>query len=815
MKNLRYFNNYSEYYTEKDYLHLPSVSYIKEGSILKYKYIPKDIRKSLVAWYSPRKQKLTNDDVVENYLIDVPNGGINTENGSASFNGHDINITNSLVKNHDIVSYLISSSGILTLYITGQTEDKVLRLAQQTSNGYKFIDLSNGINEINLNYISWIAFEAKFTGECNINIRVLPTSVLYDFSGRKNHSYIYGCRGKLNSGVGIYNIDFTNVSNNQAFDDIEFHYNKIVLKGMYKGNYNTFGQYTVVGVQDKVTRIKVTGINKVAEAGDFLTLQYGYTVPDGGKNITKEINIKKDGVYQYDFKELVIPEGTQVNDAFYNRLYFGTRQFNCDGITIEEIPSYPNQLCYDGLMYAVGYKFPVFTDYTVMADRIWFKDKVKTWSYFIDKKRAFDFEKTSDGETYSVMSFSANQSITLHNDGISYQTRELYNGQHIEHHSDQPDNSTTMYIGTTKDSIGNQGFIGCHGDILVFSRSLTEAEINYIKNIMKEDKFPTPIFDFDMSSIQEGNDTILDGHGCTLSLKNFNWTLMSGKGGYNVDLSTFIIDPGANILQKSHKVISLRNAGENKANIYMSHHDDSFTGQITVPPYKIRISGLGNDTSKGAVFNYFYGDDFGYTKNIELHDGVIQIPEIKINKVTPNLGYRTIFQFILKNVEEDLDITIEQLPLYPNSLVFDGIDDYGEITGFNKDKTPIKSLIVDCIPFQLDRMIYDQRLGYGNHSFAIYMDGESIAYNFRNNGLTYIDGSINNSIKVKDLLKLRQNISIVNKSATGSIISDSPKVGCNFEKNSNFSKMAVYRITGFTEELTSEQIKDWYIMNKP
>lgn len=40
------------------------------------------------------------------------------------------------------------------------------------------------------------------------------------------------------------------------------------------------------------------------------------------------------------------------------------------------IANYPNQLCYDGKSYAVAYGLPILTDYTVIADRTWFAEKV-------------------------------------------------------------------------------------------------------------------------------------------------------------------------------------------------------------------------------------------------------------------------------------------------------------------------------------------------------------------------------------------------------------------------------------------------------
>lgn len=135
-------------------------------------------------------------------------------------------------------------------------------------------------------------------------------------------------------------------------------------------------------------------------------------------------------------------------------------------------------------MYAIAYGMPILTDYTIITDRTWFKDKINSWSYFVDKKKAFTFERTGNGKSFNAMSFAAETAIELQKDGVSYQTKTSYNGNAINYHSDQADNDDRLVIGSTKDSLGNQCFIGCHSDILIFNRTLTEYEISWVKNNM-------------------------------------------------------------------------------------------------------------------------------------------------------------------------------------------------------------------------------------------------------------------------------------------------------------------------------------------
>lgn len=209
-------------------------------------------------------------------------------------------------------------------------------------------------------------------------------------------------------------------------------------------------------------KIKVIGL------GDNV-LKYQYATENG----RKEINIVEG--------ENELPTSIKVSNDYQigYRLTPGTSVF-----TITQIPDYPDQLCYDGKMYAIAYGMPILTDYTIITDRTWFKDKINSWSYFVDKKKAFTFERTGNGKSFNAMSFAAETAIELQKDGVSYQTKTSYNGNAINYHSDQADNDDRLVIGSTKDSLGNQCFIGCHSDILIFNRTLTEYEISWVKNNM-------------------------------------------------------------------------------------------------------------------------------------------------------------------------------------------------------------------------------------------------------------------------------------------------------------------------------------------
>ena len=449
---------------------------------------PDWFKESIVAWYSPCKQKLTNYDVIEAYVEDFTKWVYRDSRGIAKITNNTIVITN-VVETNNIVEDDNEPYSDLTIRVTGVTENKYLIVRQGRGKPETHIK-KDGVYTFKDNNL-YFGFGVSVIGECNITITQLPTSILKDFSGNKHDAYLYGFKGKLNSGVGIYKIDFSKTANANAFDNFERFNNKIIAKGTYTGNYKVFGQYTINGIVKNKVTVKITGVSNLL---DKLTLQHGYITKDN-KTVFKEMIIDNDGVYSYDFNDIEIPDENNIAQTIYNRFYFGGRVINDVNLIVEEIPDYPNQLCYDGKSYAVAYGLPILTDYTIIADRTWFKDKVKTWSYFIDKNKAFVFERTSNGNNFSAKSFAAETSINIEENNVSYQTKTSYNGNIINYHSDQSDNDDRLVIGSTKDLLGYQCFIGCHGDILLFNRTLTEYELSWVKNNMMCSKQQEPDID--------------------------------------------------------------------------------------------------------------------------------------------------------------------------------------------------------------------------------------------------------------------------------------------------------------------------------
>lgn len=451
---------------------------------------PDWFKESIVAWYSPYcKQRMTNYDVIEAYVEDFTNWNYVKARGVATISQHKFIITECILKGLSIVEDIQEPYSNLTVRIIGITDNQEVLITNYVNGKHQIINTitEDGIYTIEDRH-HFVGFGCNFVGTCNITIEQLPTSILKDYSGNKHDAYLYGFKGRLNSGVGIYAQDFTKWIFGSAIHNISTKaHNKlhIVKKnpnnyfgftvGIQKANYYNKPYKLKFNINKKIDDIK---FNIVSTDGNLITTTaYSVYINDGSiidvPIISEEIfnNQKEPNIY-YDFSTNKDIE-----------------------IDVELIPDYPNQLCYDGKSYAVAYGLPILTDYTFIADRTWFIDKIKSWSYFADKKKAFVFERTSNGNNFSANSFAAETSIKLEETNISYQTKASYNGNTINYHKDQYDNDDRLIIGSTKDSLGNQCFIGCHSDILIFNRSLTEYELSWVKNNMMCSKQQEPDID--------------------------------------------------------------------------------------------------------------------------------------------------------------------------------------------------------------------------------------------------------------------------------------------------------------------------------
>lgn len=440
---------------------------------------PDWFKESIVAWYSPYcKQRMTNYDVIEEYVEDFTNWNYVKARGVATISQHKFIITECILKGLSIVEDIQEPYSNLTVRIIGITDNQEVLITDYVNGKHQIINTitEDGIYTIEDRH-HFVGFGCNFVGTCNITIEQLPTSILKDYSGNKHDAYLYGFKGRLNSGVGIYAQDFTKWIFGSAIHNISTKaHNKLHI---VKKNPNNYFGYTI-GIQkanyyNKPYKLKfnfnkeIDDINfsVVSTDDNLITTQCFSAIINNGSVvdvpiISEEIfnNQKEPNIY-YDF-------GTNKDIE----------------IDVELIPDYPNQLCYDGKSYAVAYGLPILTDYTVIADRTWFAEKVDNGVFMskaLEQNGAFILEYKR-GDKWNTYSYYSATNINIDKDNsIVYQTKNKYNEQTI-YPGDKQD-TDTLFIGTIRKD-DSRSFIGCHGDILLFNRTLTDDELSVIKEVV-------------------------------------------------------------------------------------------------------------------------------------------------------------------------------------------------------------------------------------------------------------------------------------------------------------------------------------------
>lgn len=438
--------------------------------------IPPEIKDALVAWYSPVKQKLSNYDVIESYIIDFTTFN---NRDDAIINNNKFVFTGNVVVGINYERIQVEKYNSYKILIKGLTGGIYYYYRNVDGVENYIIFNKDGVYDIPVSYKQGtegiiMGYRCNSTTECTVT--QLPTSILKDFSGNRHDAYLYGFKGRLNSGVGIYKIDFSKTLNLSAFDNFERLNNKVIAKGNYSGNWNVFGEYDINGIVKNKVTIKITGLNNIKEK---LSLEYGYYTTDS-KYIKNIILIDKDGIYTYDLNDIIIPDESNIAHTIYNRMYFGEQIINDINLIVEEIPDYSNQLCYDGKSYGVAYDMPILTDYTIIANRTWFVDKQER--VFISKATGqngafiFEYKTPANNKTYSY--YQQNDIVIDNNNKVVYQTKNSYNGTPIQAGNKQ--DTDVLYIGNIRVP-DSKSFIGCHGDILLFNRTLTDDELDLVK----------------------------------------------------------------------------------------------------------------------------------------------------------------------------------------------------------------------------------------------------------------------------------------------------------------------------------------------
>lgn len=427
---------------------------------------PAGLKESIKAIYDPAKQGMTNYDVIEAYVEDftywrLDNTGItSTPKKIVIPAGTELKYVIAFRGfNGFTAGFDIKYTGNAVITYRYNKEDGTVGIITIDKSGIYHLPAS----VITQNNFGFYCNPQTVTEEATIE--QLPTSILKDLSGNGNHAYLYGGKGKLNSGMGVYQQDFSKLiisrvdKKQDPFSFTVSGSGGSYLAYMQLGNWNNKAFKILVNINAERDYLHLRFRNNTDAVITSVALK-------NGENIIPAQNIEgaTKAVFEYSLKE-------------------------GESITITQIPDYPDQLCYDGKMYAVAYDMPILTDYTVMAERTWFENRnvfLAKGNITTEAKYAFIFERFKPDGVMTVQSFGAwNDVVSTTDSCISYLTKNKYNGIDIRSGIGADDDMLSIGGALNKGNIELTS-VCCHGTIIVADRSFTEEEINWLKDNWKK-----------------------------------------------------------------------------------------------------------------------------------------------------------------------------------------------------------------------------------------------------------------------------------------------------------------------------------------
>lgn len=301
------------------------------------------------------------------------------------------------------------------------------------------------------------------------------------------------------------------------------------------------------------------------------------------------------------------------------------------------------------------------------------------------------------------------------------------------------------------------------------------------------------------------------GNGHDLQLKNFSWKGMSGVGGYVQDFNDFknnatvdkirIDEQGSNFIKVTILTTGIGNAIYIPKNIYQFNKS-----------YFIKISSEGYDEGDMALSFYAPSTSTATTVTVSLNpNGVTEIPAIKEDD----------FLAVYINVSGKVgSFTVEQLPLYPGALVFDGVDDYGVCENFpilTKEKGYTVVALRQWITYNPNAISAiatnaSDRSFNGAFTFENYNKGaeQTISYGATQILLQYSKSpfSWQTTSKYNGF-----NIANGNKDATNSLV-----LGRSYPQRNEFANFAIWELVFLDHDATEEEltkIKDYFVKTYP
>lgn len=305
-----------------------------------------------------------------------------------------------------------------------------------------------------------------------------------------------------------------------------------------------------------------------------------------------------------------------------------------------------------------------------------------------------------------------------------------------------------------------------------------------------------------------------DHKGRFLSFKNFAWSGMSGVGGYVQDFNYFrnnatvdkirIDEQGSNSIKVTILTTGIGNAIYIPRNIYQFNKS-----------YFIKISSEGYNEGDLSLLFYASSTSTATAVRVPLNpNGITEIPAIKED------DFLAVYITVGGKVGS---ITIEQLPIYPGALVFDGVDDYGVCDNFpilTKEKGYTVVALRQWISMGegISGLVSNVKNWFNDGAFVLEYNSNNATNKFVNRPVSF--GNVNIEMDLPNNFTYQTS-----KSYKGVPITTGSFKGTNslfVEKLNNIigncSNVAIWELVFLDHDATEEEltkIKDYFVKTYP
>ena len=301
------------------------------------------------------------------------------------------------------------------------------------------------------------------------------------------------------------------------------------------------------------------------------------------------------------------------------------------------------------------------------------------------------------------------------------------------------------------------------------------------------------------------------GNGHDLQLKNFAWGGMSGVGGYEYNFlsSDWVVDKVQLSEALSYKITIVDKKNSVQLFKYIRNESEN-TIKITLKVTGIEIN--------GCTFRVYDNASTSHAQDYK-KDGIYQI-----NYTTTEGSDRIYFYVFGGNMGQlDNPITIEQLPLYPGALVFDGVDDYGVCDNFpilTKEKGYTVVALRQWISMGegISGLVSNVKNWFNDGAFVLEYNSNNATNKFVNRPVSF--GNVNIEMDLPNNFtyqtsKSYKGVPITTGSFKGT---NSLFVGKLNNIIGNYSNVAIWELVFLDHDATEEEltkIKDYFVKTYP